>query len=431
MPHIIKMTLSASLGLISLFLVDVADLYFLSILGDDTILAALGIASTVIFFSISINIGFMIAVVALISRAVGEGEFAKARRLNINGMAVALFSNCILATLVWIFCPTLLKALGAKGEVLAHAISYLRILIISMPLLGLGMCASGALRAMGDAQFAMYSMMGASIVNAALDPLFIFTFDMGIEGAALASALSRIVIVAIGFYGLHKRHGLLERFSYTRLKPDMGSILHIAIPAIATNLATPVGMSFIFNRMALFGESSVAGLAMVMRIESVAFAIIYSLSGAIGPIIGQNFGAKKFDRITKALNEGLKFVLIFVSIMSIVLFFSDQLIIQFFNASPEAATLITLFCTWLAWAFIFNGCMFMAMAACNNLGHPKLATLMNWGKATIGLMPFVYFGGEWFGAKGVLVGPFVSSVFFGTGALYIVHRLIERLKVEH
>jgi len=182
--------------------------------------------------------------------------------------------------------------------------------------------------------------------------------------------------------------------------------------------------------MASFGESSVAGLAMVMRIETVAFAIIYSLSGAIGPIIGQNFGARKFDRITKALNEGLKFVLIFVMIMGIILYFSDTLIIQFFNASPEAATLITLFCTWLAWAYIFNGCMFMAMAACNNLGQPKLATLLNWGKATIGLMPLVYLGGEWFGANGVLAGQFVSSVFFGTGALYIVHRLIEKMKLE-
>ena len=428
MPHIIKMTLSASIGLISLFLVDVADLYFLSILEDESILAALGFASTIIFFSISINIGFMIAVVALVSKAVGEGDHAGAKRLNMNGMFIAFACNCVMASMIWVFCPALLKALGAEGVAITYATSYMRILVISLPVLALGMCASGALRAVGDARQSMYSMLAASIVNAALDPLFIFTFNMGIEGAALASALSRFVIVGIAFYGLYKNHDLIGKYSIASLKPDLKPVLQIAIPAIATNLATPIGTAFVYNRMAQFGESAIAGLSMVMRVETVAFAIIYSLSGAIGPIIGQNFGAQQFDRITQALHEGLKFILIYVLLMGVVLFFSDHLVIGFFRASDEAAMLISHFGTWLAWAYIFNGCLFVAMAAFNNLGQAKMATVMNWGKATIGLIPFVYLGGQYFGAKGVLCGQFIASVFFGLFALYLAHRRIDMIR---
>jgi Na+-driven multidrug efflux pump len=171
----------------------------------------------------------------------------------------------------------------------------------------------------------------------------------------------------------------------------------------------------------------VAGWAVIGRIIPIAFGAIFALSGAIGPIIGQNLGARQLDRVRAALNAGLAIAATFTAIVWLVLALAAPALVQLFNASGEAAALIVFFCRWLAPLFVFFGTLFVCNAACNTLGRPQYATALNWGRATLGTVPFVTLGSYW-GAKGALFGHMAGGIAFGLAAVFVVQRLIAGLE---
>jgi Na+-driven multidrug efflux pump len=206
----------------------------------------------------------------------------------------------------------------------------------------------------------------------------------------------------------------------------MAAILHVAFPAVLTNLATPIGAAYVTHSMAAFGPDAVAGQATVDRISPVAFGLIYALSGAVGPILAQNVGAGRLDRVREALRDSFTFVLATVLVAWAILASAQELIVRAFYATGVTAELVHLFCSWLAAGFLFTGSLFVANAAFNNLGYPVLSTVFNWGRATLGTIPFVTYGAR-FGPAGLLVGQASGSVIFGTlaviTAFYVVGRL--------
>lgn len=430
MRHVIVMTSTSSVGLMTLFLVDFADMYFLSLLGQRELAAAIGYAGSILFLTTSFSIGLSISVGALCARAIGAGHRRRARRYAMNTSIFSAVFTSVIALGVWWAIPQLLDLLGAKGETHKLAASYLEIIIPSMPIMAVAMSFSGILRAAGDAKRAMYVTLSGAAVNAVFDPIFIFTLGLGIEGAAWASVCARLTFFAVGFYGAVYVHGLVGRFRPSHFLNDIPAICAIALPAMATNIATPVGNAYVTAAMAQFGDAAVAGLAIISRVWPLAFGIIFSLSGAIGPIVGQNYGARQFPRVRQGIRDALVFAAWFVAGVTLFLYVTQSGIIAFFSADGEAAQLIGFFCTWVAVTYLFNAALFVSNAAFNNLDHPEYSTLFNWGKATLGTIPPAYFGGLWFGSFGVLAGQAVGSVIFGAAAVITLRILVRSLSTN-
>jgi Na+-driven multidrug efflux pump len=177
--------------------------------------------------------------------------------------------------------------------------------------------------------------------------------------------------------------------------------------------------------MASHGEEAVAGLAIVSRLIPVAFGVLFALSGAVGPIIGQNHGAGRTDRVRRAFRDALVFAALVTALVSAALFALRAPIADLFGASGTARSLVYLFCGPLALAWVFNGAIFVGNAAFNNLGRPFLSTWVNWGRHTLGTIPFVLAGSALFGAEGVLIGQATGGVLFGLLALWLAHRIID------
>ncbi|MGY5452206.1 MATE family efflux transporter [Agarivorans sp. MS3-6] len=429
--HIVVMSSTNAIGLTALFLVDLADLFFISLLGEAELAAAVGYAGTIAFFTTSISIGLSIAMTALVSKAIGQQDKARAKQLVTNILFTGFLISASFAGLVWYFSPELLSLIGAKARTHELAVGYLRILLPSLPVLGLAMSAGAALRSVGDAKRAMWSTLAGGGVNAILDPIFIFALGLGLPGAAIASVIARFVVAGVALSGVVYKHQLFARFSVTKLLEDLRAILKVAAPAMMTNVATPLGNAYVTAAIAVFGDAYVAGWAVVGRIMPVAFGMIFSLSGAIGPIVGQNFGAHNYSRVREALTKALWFNGGFVIAVSFILLLSQNLIIKVFGVGGEAATVIGFFCTWISFSFVFNGAMFVANAAFNNLGYPSTSTMINFGKATLGTIPFVYLGGQWFGPLGVLGGQAVGTIVFGLLALRMAYYILDRVTNKH
>lgn len=156
--------------------------------------------------------------------------------------------------------------------------------------------------------------------------------------------------------------------------------------------------------------------------------MIFALSGAIGPIVGQNFGAREFDRVKESLTRAIQFCCAYVLAVSVLLFFSRNLIVDVFDMKGDAADLILFFCRYIAVFFVFSGILFVANASFNNLGKAKYSSLFNVGKATVGTVPFVYFGAQWGGAYGVLIGQVLGSMIFGVLGVIVAYRLVEHAR---
>ncbi|MEC7389492.1 MAG: MATE family efflux transporter, partial [Pseudomonadota bacterium] len=145
------------------------------------------------------------------------------------------------------------------------------------------------------------------------------------------------------------------------------------------------------------------------------------------PILGQNYGAKEWRRIKRAMLDAHKVNLLFCILISIILLMCSNLLIYSFNMSGQAADIIDFFCSFIAFTFIFNGMLFLSNAALNNLGSPKTSSVLNVGKATLGTIPFVIYGGMAWGAPGVLIGQALGSAMFGLLGVIIARRLVYRI----
>ncbi|MGF1694929.1 MATE family efflux transporter [Vibrio lamellibrachiae] len=424
MRHILVMSGAGSVGLMALFVVDLLDMLFISMLGQVELAAAVGFAGSLVFFSTSISIGTSIAMGALVSKAIGSKKRDYARQLSASIMTTAFVISSIVCALMYVYIPELLALIGAQGFAAERAQAYLEILLPSGPVIALAMAAGAGLRSAGDAKRSMWATLSGGLVNAVLDPLFIFGFGWNVEGAALASVIARFTVLFFSLYPLIKVHKLVARPSFVVWQRNLKVILAIAAPAIITNIATPVGNAIVTSSIAQFGENFVAGYAVIGRLIPVCFAVIFALSGAVGPIIGQNFGAERFDRVKETLNNSLIVTTTYTLIVCAVLYFAQDLIVAMFSLEGDAAIIVAAFCTYVAISFVFNGTLFVANTSFNNLGKPLYSTALNLGKATIGTLPFVYFGAQWFGALGVLYGQAVGTIVFGVIAMFMLRKHI-------
>ncbi|HRY06203.1 MAG TPA: MATE family efflux transporter [Hyphomicrobiaceae bacterium] len=425
--HILVMTGTGAVGLMAVFLGDLANIFFLGRLGDEAIVAAVGYASSIQFLTISIGIGLAIGATSLVAPALGAGQRGRARRFSVNSHAWTFVISSILAFAVWLAIGPLLTLLGATGRTHQLGASYLSILVPSLPLLSLGMTSSAVLRSIGDARRAMYITLAGAITNAILDPILIFGLKLGIEGAAIASALSRIVVVGIGLYGVVVVHGLVARVRIASMFKDGTALAVVAVPAVLTNVATPFANAYVTRAMAEFGDSAVAGWAILGRILPVAFGAIYTLSGSIGPIVGQNYGGGAYQRMREAFTLSLWVTVAFTFAAWMLLAASAQPLAHMFLASGDAEQLILLFCRWLAPLFAFLGALFVSNAIFNTLRRAHISTMLNWGRATIGTIPFVVLGAKYAGAAGVLAANMAGGIVFGVIGVVLCYRLMNRI----
>lgn len=425
--HVVVMSGTGSVGLMAIFVVDLLSLLYVSKLGDPRLTAAVGYAGIVQFFAIAINIGLMIAAGALCSRAIGAGDEAGARRIATSACIHGLLASCLLVVALIPLLDPLLRLIGADAETRPVAERFLLIALPSMLLMAPGMMFSGLLRAIGEARQAMFVTLAGGLVTAGLDPLLIFVAGLGVDGAAIATCFARATFALVGWVGV-SRHRMLCRPTLKATLEDAPVVFRIALPAVLTNLAPSVASAFVAHALSGFGAAAVAGNAVIDRLTPVAFGGLFAMSGSIGPILGQNWGALRFDRMRGVLRDGAIVAALYVLTVWLALALTREPLQRLFGLEGAAAELFSFFCLVSGAVWFFNGLLFLANAALNNLGFPFLSTALNWGRATLGTMPPALAGAALWGPPGVVAGVGVGSVVFGAAGLILAFAAIGRLE---
>jgi putative MATE family efflux protein len=428
MRHVAVMTATGAIGLMAVFFVDLLSLFWVSRLGNQAFKAAVGYVGLTTFFAMSINIGLTIAASATVSRSLGAGDRPRARRLAASSLTITAIVSALIATVMFVFRDwTLTSLLHARGESAEVASTFITISIPANVPLALGMTLAGVLRAVGDARRAMFVTLSAGIATAALDPLLIFGLGLGVYGAAWATVLSRLILLAVGLHGAVVVHDLVARPNLRAARGDFGPVMAIGLPAIMANVATPVGAGYAVRVISDFGEPAIAASAVIDRVIPVAFGVIFALTGSIGPIIGQNYGAKLMDRVRRALTDSFIVSVGYALSAWAVLALAAPALVWAFDAKGESADYLVFYCHFGVVAWIFLACLFVANTAFNNLGFPVLAMAFNWGRATLGTIPFVTLGAHYAGVRGVMMGAALGCALFGLIAVAVAYGTTARL----
>ena len=421
------MTSTGSIGLMAVFVVDLLSLIYVSWLGDPALTAGVGFASQVLFFIISVNIGLSIAVSAVVARAIGAQERSRAQRLASSGLTHTFVISGVTGLVMFVLRRPALQLLGAEGAALDAADIYLTWTLPTNGLMAMGMVLSGILRAVGDARRSMYVTLFGSIVTAVIDPFLILGLGMGVEGAAIAAVIARLVWISVGLWGAVRVHGVVGRPDRKSVMQDLPIVMKIALPAILTNLAAPIANGYGMRAMASFGEAAVAASAIIDRVAPVAFVVLFAMSGVVGPIVAQNHGAKLYGRVRDTLTACFVLAAGYSLTVWLGLVLGANGIVWLFGAQGETARLVIYFCDYGALAWVFLGCLFSANAAFNNLDFAFLSTFFNWGRATLGTVPFVALGAHYLGSEGVILGVIAGGAVFGCAAMVSAYAVVARI----
>ncbi len=298
------------------------------------------------------------------------------------------------------------------------------VMIPTLPLSAIGMSAMAVLRSLGDAPRAMNVTLAGAGVGLALEPFCIFMLKLGMMGSALAGLCARTAFAAVGLISVFAIHRMFARSSRAQLTADAATIMTTAVPAVLTNVATPVANLYVTAVLAASGDAAIAAWSVLARVTPVAFGAVFCLTGAVGPIIGQNFGARDYGRVRETLTAALQANAVFCVLACSSLVLLAPLMPNWFGLSGRAAELILFYCYWVAPFWLFLGMLFVANAVFNTLGRPRLATALNWGRATLGTMPLVWFGSRVGGAEGVFIGSMAGSLVAGLLAVWLAYRVL-------
>jgi putative MATE family efflux protein len=421
--HVLVMSMTGAIGTMALFFVDLTDLYFLSLLGETEVTAAVGYALSILLFELSVALGVGTAAGALVSRSLGAGDKERSRDYAASSFLFAILSSTVIVLVIALLSDGLLSLMGAAGETKHLATLFIWTISPGYVLAAGSYCLASILRGLGDARRAMYVTLSTAVITLALDPVFIFVLGWGIQGAAIATVLANAFSLVVGLHGVTRVHNALSPVRWSGLVRDKADIWTIAYPATLSHLMLPLANAYITYVMARFGDEAVAGFAIICRLAPVAFGAIFALSSAVGPIIGQNFGAGRHDRVRTTLTHSLVLCSLYVLSMALLLLVLSDRIATSFKTVGVSYDLVTFFCTYIGVSWAFSGAQFVAGATFNNLGHPRFSALFSWGRVTLGTIPFVWLGAMWGGPEGVLIGNAIGVCLFGSAAVAVAYRL--------
>jgi len=422
-PNLIGLAIPMIFGLISILLINLVDTFYISMIGVKE-LVAISFTFPVTFTLMSFSFGIGIGAASVISRAIGEGDHHRVQRLTTDSLLLVALIILVVAGLSYLNLDAIFRLMGATDESLPLIEEYMIPWLMGVVFVVIPIVGNSAIRATGDTKTPSIIMVIAAVVNAVLDPILIFGYgpfpEMGIEGAAIATVISYISIMIVGLWMLGKRDRMLTANwpGIAGILSSWKALLYIGIPAMLTQLLFPVSNAVLTRIAADLGDATVAAFGVGSRIESLAMIGSMALSSVIIPFIGQNYGAKNFDRIKTASRFVLRFALIWgITVWAFLALFSGG-IAWAFSDDLEIQTLIKQFFWIVPFGFGFHGISQLVSGSCNALHRPFHSTIINIMRLFLFLIPLVYLGSQIWGTTGFFIGIALGNLATGTIAWY-------------
>lgn len=333
-----RLTIPSMITMFAHTVFHIVDTMFIAWLGTVP-LAGMSLMMPVIFVVYALMSGCTIGATTLISKNLGMGRLYRSRYLaNAALSLVFLISLFPCMLLIPSIKEHFFSFLGASPEALVYINRYLFWQVWSFPVASWSLLLDAVYRSQGNATMPMYALLIGNAVNMALDPLLIFTFDMGIGGAALATLVGRILTFAYSFLKLRHYSDIYPKFTLTRNTiPTWRSIIVIGLPLSLSQISFSVGAALLNRVFAQYGEAAISGWALGNRIEDIAFLLVFGLNAALVPFVAYNLGKGEIERVKEGLAFACKWAFILMCSVGVLLYAFPSTFLAIFK--PEGLTL--------------------------------------------------------------------------------------------
>ncbi|MFA6467202.1 MAG: MATE family efflux transporter [Patescibacteria group bacterium] len=435
-PALIRqISIPASVGFFFSTMYNVVDTYYGALISTQAV-AAMSLSFPVFFIIIALASGISTGTSALIAHALGEGNRDEAKKYLTQAISFTIIISLLLSVLGWYFGPYLFKLLGAKGEYLDMALSYINVIFGGIIIFSLTFILNASLTSQGDTKTFRNFLIFGFFLNLFLDPWFMFGGfglpALGLAGVAWATLFSQFTGVIYMTYKAIKS-GILCKRCGRMFIPEIKYFKEISkqgLPASLNMMTVAIGIFIITYFVAPFGEVAVAAYGIATRVDQIVLMPAIGLNIACLTLIGQNNGAKKYDRIREVYKKVLKygFWIVFVG-MSLVLIFAQPLM-SFFSKDQEVISIGAKFLRISAityWAYMV---LFISVAALQGLKQPFYAIWIGIYRQIIGPMVFFWLLATFlgFGLSGIWWGIFIITWSAAIiTLLYVRHYLKNKL----
>ena len=424
-----------AIGLVSLNSYSIADTYFVGQLGTLP-LAALGFTFPVSFCLIAIGLGVGIGTSSLLARLLGTGDEASVQRITTHALLLAALLGVIVMVAGLATIGPVFTLLGADERTLPLIREYMEVYYFGGFLVILPMVGNFAMRAAGDARAPAIILTTSAVINIVLDPILIFGWlgfpALELRGAAIATVIANGTTVVASIYMLYRRERLI-RWRYVRpdhLFDSWRRLLHVGVPAIASNLLNPVTIGVITSFVSGYGPAAVAGFGVASRIEAVVMVVIFAVTSSVGPFVGQNYGAGRLDRVREFVRMADKFCIAYALAAAGALILAARPLGTLFTEDAEVVATAATYLLIVPFSLAGFGVMLTAVAAFNALGRPLPATGLTFIKLFLGYIPMAWLLSRLAGLEGIFWANALAHLAFGAVGYVWLHRVLDRLGEE-
>lgn len=421
------MSAPMSLGIFSVIAVGLADAYFLGKVSGAA-LAAVGFIYPVITALTSLSIGLSAGANAALSQAVGAGENADdTQRLGLHAIGLGMTLSVVFGMLIWLSSPLIFGVLGANGDVATEIGAYMPLWALSFPFLVTMMITNSVFRAHGDGATSAAIMILAAFFGIALNPVLIFGWgpipEMGTAGAALSTLIGRVVAMAVALW-IAWRRGLLGVCGnmFTGLLKSCLRILKVGLPASMSNAINPAGMALVTAAVATVGDDAVAGFGAAGRVQSILLVPLMALSSGIGPVVGQNWGADKRDRVHTATFNAFGFSLVYGAFTGIVLVSFASPIAGLLASGESDQAYAAQYLRFVGLTMFGYGILVIANAAMNARDKAVWSMSLSLGRIFGLYLPLAWLGVSIFGYSGIVGAAAIANLVGAAAAVVVAWR---------
>ena len=424
------------IGLMVIITNSLVDAYFVSQLGSAP-LAAVSYAFPVSFIVGAIAMGLGTGTSSLASRLFGAGNQEKVRQIATHSMLLGLIAGLCVVIFGLLTLEEVFSLLGADEQTMPFVKDYMEIYYWGGIFLVIPMIGNAVLRAGGDAKTPSVLMASTAVINAVLDPILIFGWfgfpALGIKGAALASVLANVVFLIASLSILIFRENLIQfrKNTVAAILHSWNQILHVGLPAVASNLIAPMSTALVTSLISSFGQSAVAAFGLASRLEAFIIIIFMALGGAIAPFVGQNFGAQEFDRLKQGFVFCVAFSFIYALFCIGFFILSVDTLLGFFTTDPEVIKTAKIQLLYCPWGYGFLGLAVIANGSFNAVGKPMPAMTISIGRTLLVYVPLAYWLASSMGIRGVFIAQVLANLLAGIVGFIWYQNVFKQLRLDH
>ncbi len=409
---VLSNALPAMIAMIMVLVYNMADLFFVGQLNDSLQVAAVSMATPIFLIFMSLGNIFGIGGTSMVSRFLGAGKKELVKKVSSFCFWAAIVTGLILSVSMYLRLDNILALLGASEELWELVKSYLQILFISGPFIVISSCFSNLLRAEGQAGKAMVGMLIGNVINIVLDPIFILTLDMGIEGAAIATVIGNICGGTYYLVYLFRSNTILSTKikDFTISNGVMKNVLVIGIPASLSSILMSISQIVLNAQMANYGDLAVAGIGVAMKVTMITSMICIGLGQGIQPLLGFSIGAQNKKRYQGIIKFSLIFAFLLSSTLTLLCYIGLEGIVGAFLTDVESFEYAYSFSQiLLSTSFIF-GMLFVFANALQAAGAATESLIVNVSRQGLVFIPMLFILGSIWGEMGLVIAQPVADI---------------------